>query len=132
MSRVSVQVPEGVIRTALLDDPGLFDSVLDEIPFHEGRTVKIPRRPCPSRTDDDRGMPAPMKVENEIQSSQGFVIQAPVRPEIREQDNCRLPWGGRVVRYHGNTGPNEKKGCRQVAQGQQDGNKDGVPEKPLA
>lgn len=77
-------------------------------------------------------MPAPMKVEHEIQSPQGFIVQAPVRPKIREQDNRRLPWGGRVVWYHGYTGPNEMKGCRQVTQGKQDGNKDGVPQKPLA
>lgn len=66
----------------LLDNPGLFDSVPDEIPFHEGRTVKVPRRPCPSRTDDDRGVPAPMKVEYEIQSPQGFIVQASVRSKV--------------------------------------------------
>lgn len=70
-----------------------------------------------------------MKVENEIQSPKGLIVQVPIRIKTREQDNRRR-WGNRVVRNHGNTGPNEKKGCRQIAQGKQNDKQDGVSEEP--
>jgi len=69
-----------------------------------------------------------MKVENEIQSPKGLVVQVPMRIKTREQDNRRRRWGDRVVRNHGNTGPNEKKGCCQIAQGKQNDKQDGVSE----
>jgi len=60
------QVAEGVIQMVLHDDAGLFDPGLEQISFHEGRPVKVPRRPYPFGPDDDEGSPILVEAERPL------------------------------------------------------------------